>query len=242
VNANSSSSDGGNVDVNGGKLGLYGTWWKEGTYVQGYAGGGFDSFDTRRTISLPGYTAGGMTPGATGGSNPGDAGYRIARGDTDGGEANANLAIGHDWKFGHLIIGPTAGVQYDYIGINGYNETGADTLDLSLRPQTAQSLQSLIGFHASCVLRPNETQTVVPYVSVQWEHEYLDGDRAIGAALEGQNFNVESTAFGRDGILLDLGMTVNWSERVSTYLGYQGELGRSHYNSNSFFGGIRISF
>ena len=107
-------------------------------------------------------------------------------------------------------------MQYDYIGINGYTETGADTLDLSLHRQTAQSLQSLIGFRASCVLRPNETQTVVPYVSVQWEHEYLDRDRAIGAVLEGQNFDVESTASGRDGVLLNIGMTVNWSERVST--------------------------
>ena len=79
-------------------------------------------------------------------------------------------------------------------------------------------------------------------MSVQWEHEYLDGDRAIGATLEGQNFNVESTAAGRDGLLFDIGMTVNWSGRVSTYLGYQGELGRNHYNSNSFFGGVRIGF
>ena len=65
----------------------------------------------------------------------------------------------------------------------------------------------------------------------------------IGAAMQGENFAVESNAFvPRTVSSLDLGMTVNWSERVSTYLGYQGEVGRSHYNSNSFFGGVRISY
>ena len=94
VNASTSSNDGASVDVNGGKIGAYGTWWKEGTYVQGYGGGGFDSFDTHRTIYLPGYMGGSMTPGATGGTSPVDSGYRVARGDTDGGrERQAALPL-----------------------------------------------------------------------------------------------------------------------------------------------------
>ncbi len=85
LNASSSSTDGANVDLNSGKLGAYGTWWDDsGNYVQGYAGGGFDSYDTQRSILLPGYVAGSI-PGTTGTAG---GPYRVARGDTIGTEAN----------------------------------------------------------------------------------------------------------------------------------------------------------
>jgi len=37
-------------------------------------------------------------------------------------------------------------------------------------------------------------------------------------------------------------LTVQWSQRFSTYVSYDGQLGRSRYNSNGVSGGIRYAF
>ncbi len=132
-------------------------------------------------------------------------------------------------------------MQYDYVSIEGYGETGANSLNLNLQRQNASSLQSLLGMRASYVLKLNPTQSIVPYVSAKWEHE-LDGSHTISASMLGQPFSVESSAFGRDAVLIDAGVMINWSERVSTYLGYQGELGRTGYSDNSVFGGVRVNY
>ena len=151
VNANSSSSDGANIDVNGGKLGVYGTWWDDdGNYVQGYAGGGFDSFETQRTIYLPGYLGGGITPGATGSSNPADSVHIALRG-----------AIPMAGK--RTPASPLATIGSSAISSSDrrpecsmitcrhqrlQRNRRATRSTWILHHQTAQSLQSLVGFRA----------------------------------------------------------------------------------------------
>ena len=38
------------------------------------------------------------------------------------------------------------------------------------------------------------------------------------------------------------GVAVLWNERTSTYVYYDGELGRTNYSSNNVSGGVRMSF
>jgi len=237
IHATSFTQDGGSTDLNGGKLGAYATWWQNGTYAQGYAGGGYDHYDTQRNITIPGFVQASHTSGADlGGAN------RNARGNANAGEANVSLATGHDWKIGRLLLGPTLEGRYNHIGINHFSESGAESLDLDVHHQSADSLQSLVGARASYVWQVTPTRSIVPFVSVQWLHEYMDGAREIDASLLGQDFGVQTTAIGADGLLLNAGLTINWTDRVLTNIGYQGDLGRSDYSDNSFFGGFRLSF
>jgi outer membrane autotransporter protein len=227
-NGSSSVANGASrVNLDGGKIGVYGTWWQEGAqgaYVQGYVGGGCNNYDTERNIAIGGL------PSST------------ARGDTESSEFNTMLGTGYEWTKGNFRFGPTAALQYDSIGINGFQETGADALDLRVHDQNASSLQSLVGARASYVWQINSQQSLVPYISAKWEHEYENGTRGINADLEGQNFSVTTGSLGNDGILVDAGLTMNWNSRVSTYVTYQGELGRTDYTSNSLFAGVRVNF
>ena len=77
--------NGSRIQVNGGKLGLYGTAFASGFYLDTAVVGGLSGYDTRRT-ALQG----------------------TARGDTLGGDLNVLVAAGYDWKKGGLTIGPTA--------------------------------------------------------------------------------------------------------------------------------------
>jgi outer membrane lipase/esterase len=155
---------------------------------------------------------------------------------------NVSLATGHDWKIGRLLVGPTIEGRYNYIGINHFSESGADSLDLNVNHQSANSLESLVGARASYVWQVTPTRAVIPYLSVQWLHEYMDGARSIDASLLGEDFSAQTTAIGADGLLINAGLTINWTDRVSSNIGYQGELGRADYSDDSFFGGFRLSF
>jgi hypothetical protein len=38
------------------------------------------------------------------------------------------------------------------------------------------------------------------------------------------------------------GFAIQWNERISTYVYYDGELGCTNYEANSVSGGVRIEF
>ncbi|MEI9897073.1 MAG: autotransporter outer membrane beta-barrel domain-containing protein [Chthoniobacter sp.] len=92
----------GRVWTNGGKIGLYGTAFTGGWYMDASAFGGYNSYDSRRD--------------GLGGT---------ARGSTDGGELDALFGAGYDFKKGHFSFGPTASFNYTYLAINGFTEHGS---------------------------------------------------------------------------------------------------------------------
>jgi uncharacterized protein with beta-barrel porin domain len=47
---------------------------------------------------------------------------------------------------------------------------------------------------------------------------------------------------GHDSAVVDAGISVSWTKSISTYVRYNGLLGRDRYDSNGVSGGIRFSF
>src|SRR4029077_19347801 len=90
------------IAVNGGKLGVYGTAFGSGFYLDTAVIGGLSGYDTRRT-ALEG----------------------TANGETLGGDLNVLVATGYDWKAGGLSIGPTASFQYTLVGFDSFSENGS---------------------------------------------------------------------------------------------------------------------
>ena len=211
-------SNHGRVWVNGGKLGLYSTYFTGGFYVDTAVNGGLNGYSTRRSALF------------------GDA-----RGDTDGGELNVLLSTGYDWKIGGVTVGPTASFQYTYIGLESYNEHGS-LAPLSFPGQNQDSLRTAFGMRATVDWKLGGI-VIKPELRAAWQHEYGDTDYAMQASFDGSdNFTVNGPKIGRDSLLLGAGFAILWNERTSTYLYYDGELARSHYEENTVSGGIRVSF
>ena len=78
-----------------------------------------------------------------------------------------------------------------------------------------------------------------------WQHEYLysalpiDAQFASGA---GSVFTVRGPAEGHDSALLDAGVDVRWTPAIGTYFGYNGNVGRSNYDSNSVICSVHVDF
>ena len=212
----------GHVTVDGAKLGLYATYFTgTGFYADAALSGGYNSYDTRRS-ALKG----------------------SANGGTNGGEFNALLATGYDWKTGGLTIGPVASVQYTYVGLQNFQEHGS-LAPLKYNSQNGESLRTALGVKASYDWHTASGVVIRPEARASWQHEFGDSSFALDsrfASGAGNTFTVHGPQIGDDSLLVGAGLAVLWNERTSTYVYYDGELVRTNYNSHNVSGGVRLSF
>ncbi len=210
----------GSVWVNGGRLGVYATAFAGGWYADFAANGGYNSYDTKR--------------GALQGT---------ARGSTDGGEVNLLLGTGYDWKIGALTIGPTATFNYTLVAIDDFTESGS-LAPLKIDGRDAESVRSALGIRASYDWEVGNV-IVKPEIRVAWRHEYGDTTYSLNGSfldVDCPPFLVSGPETGRDSMLIGAGFAVQCSDRISTYLYYDGEVGRQRYDRHAVSGGVRVAF
>jgi len=241
-------TQGGRIYVNGGKIGLYGTFFQneqpaptmskdsskdsskeaptpapsiaKGFYADVAVFGGYNSYDTRRS-ALQG----------------------TARGDTDGGELNALFGAGYDFKKGGLTFGPTATFNYSYVGTNEFTEHGS-LAPLTVHGGKGESLRTAFGLKASYDWKVGGI-VIKPELRAAWQHEYGDSAYALDSSFAngaGNSFLVNGPELGRDSALLGAGFALQLNERTSFYTYYDGELGRKNYQATNVTGGFRFAF
>jgi outer membrane autotransporter protein len=86
---------------------------------------------------------------------------------------------------------------------------------------------------------------VIPSLWAAWEHEYKYSRLPI--TFSSPVFGgVSATAFGphegHDSAIINAGVGTQWTPRIATYVGYQGQLGRDNYDANGVTGTISFSF
>ncbi len=206
------------VQTDSGKLGLFGSVFGSGFFANAALGGGLESYDTKRD------TVGGTT-----------------RGSTDGTEFDAALGTGYTYQKNGLSLGPIASLRYDQVAFDSFTERGS-LAPLRYPDQSEASLRSLLGVQIAYLIEAGSVG-IRPQVRAQWKHEYLDAARSIGASfLPGGGFVVSGPATGRDSLLLDAGLGVQLSPRLSVGLFYTGDLGRENYGAQSVNGSVDFRF
>jgi outer membrane autotransporter protein len=84
----------------------------------------------------------------------------------------------------------------------------------------------------------------MPDLSVEWEHQYLDRSNSVTSSLPnglGGAFTVNGPALGGDSARIGAGFSIQLTDRVSTYLYYNGQYSQ-HSTSQSVNGGMSIGF
>ncbi len=221
TNTGADLQNGGKIDVDGGKLGLYGTYFSDGFYVDSSVTGGLNSYKTKRS-----------TPNGT-----------TATASPDGQEINASIATGYDLKFGTLTIGPIASFQYTYTNLDGFTEDG-QFAPLKIQSESAESARSALGFRATFDAKVGSV-TIRPEIRASWQHEFSDTGSSLTssfAKLDSDSFTVEGTTTGRDSAVVSAGVAVIWNATYSAYVYYDGEIGRDNYDSHNVSAGFRVSF
>jgi fibronectin-binding autotransporter adhesin len=211
----------GSATANTGRGGLYATYFNQGWWVDvaGWAGG--TNYSTSRE-ALAG----------------------TANGETSGWEASTFGEAGYDFHWNDLSFGPTVAMQYTNVHLNGFGENGS-LVPLDIHGDSQDSLVTDVGgrayykFHIGSV-------PVIPQVQFAWEHEYLYSNLPISysSAVLPQAGTVTTSgpAAGHDSLLINANISVQWTPRIWTTIGYDGDVARDHYNSNAVSGTISFSF
>ncbi|MDD5303587.1 MAG: autotransporter domain-containing protein, partial [Elusimicrobia bacterium] len=215
----------GTVDDDSVRFGGYGAANAGDFHANAYLGGALDFFKTKRNIQIPGLE-------------------RTAAGSPLGSELNVNANASYDvptreWG----IYSPFAGLSYNRMAIGSFTESGAGTLNLTVSPQTAKSLQSSLGLRVSQKWT-TDAHVFVPYVSLGWRHEFDDQSRPITARFAtgvGDPFTVSSGRYARDGTMVGMGLSASLTKNATARLDYTGDF-RSHFVSTVVNADLRLRF
>ncbi|HEY6842420.1 MAG TPA: autotransporter domain-containing protein, partial [Chthoniobacterales bacterium] len=210
----------GHIDVDSGRGGLYATWFAHGMYLNAAVYGGYNSYDSNRS--------------GLGG---------LASGNTQGAEWSTFVSGGYDFHFAQLTVGPIAALQYTSVNVDGFSENGS-LAPLAIHEGSAESLRSDVGLRAFYQWQIGQ-MVVEPSVKVTWEHEYKYSALPITAGfaqIPGPSATFFGPNEGHDSAVISAGVNVQLTPAISTYVNYDGQLGRDHYDSNAVTGGVRFKF
>ena len=209
----------GNIDVDSGRGGLYLTYFNKCFYLNAATYGGYNSYSSSRQ-------------GLLGSAN----------GSTSGGEFSTWTESGYDFHFGNFTVGPMAALQYTLVDVDGFNESGS-LLPLHVHSNQETSLRTDVGMRASYTWQVGNIQ-VIPTLMAAWEHEYFYSSQPITVSTPEFPGNVKlfGPDEGRNSAIVNAGAAIQWTPQIATYIGYQGQLGRSNYTSNAITGGFSFLF
>ncbi|MEM1058377.1 MAG: autotransporter outer membrane beta-barrel domain-containing protein [Verrucomicrobiota bacterium] len=222
--------NGSSLDVDTYTGGLYAGFQSadDGWFGNAFVLGGASDYDQSRRIVF-----GGINRTAL--SDP--DGWQITSGATGG--YLFNLDRSGTWQ-----AGPIAGVQYTYLEQDGYTETGAQSLNLNVASQDAESFRTALGAKLRGRWQVSPDFAIVPSVSAEWLHEFLDDSRGITAAFSDPapgSFVVNTRDPDRDFGLVGLGLDFLVGEAWSAFLTYDAQFS-DDYLGHSIGGGARFEF
>ena len=210
---------------NGSRFGAFGTYQHGGVFANAIVGGDTHSYQVNRTIQFPGIN-------------------RTASSAPTAQELDTMLATGYDMKRGDFTFGPITSLQYTYLGVQPFTETGAQSLNLNVESQNANSLIYSLGSHCFYTWQLSKEVLVVPQINLAWQHEFLQNPYAINSTLEGGGgvFNYTTVAPLRDSLYTGIGFTVNLAKKYNASFFYNASAGNTDLVSQNFFASLGVNF
>jgi outer membrane autotransporter protein len=226
--------DGGQVDTDSLKVGVYATYFEDGSsekisgwYVNGYLGGGYNEYDCERTVS-----AGTIS--------------QTAKGDSKGYELNSVIGGGYDYQLGDAtIVGLITSLRYDRLWVDDYSESGAGSLGLDVDDQDLDSLRSDLGVRVAYSVVAIDDIIWHWGAQASWQHEFMDTENTVKARLVNggsASFNTDvNQDISADTLSLGASLSGEISTQLSVGVAYFAEINED-YTSNTLNFSIAYGF
>jgi outer membrane autotransporter protein len=211
------------------QAGLYGSFLQGPVYVDALAAYAYNANQLWRPINIAGLqprTAYGQT-GANQFLGQIEAGYRIELGGTPG-----------------YFVTPFALLQGSVTSQNGFTETGAQSLNLSVAQQTTSSIRTIFGAQVGAAMDVGLRDKIAAQLRLGWSHEYSDTARPVTASFVGAPavpFTVFGAAPTRDGAAIGFSLSTAVAEAMSLYVRYEGNIAGQD-SSHALTAGLRMSW
>ncbi len=219
--------DNGRTIDNAVRFGVFGTYDLDDFYFNALVGGAYHGYTVNRNINF-----GGLNRTATG--RPG------------AGEFNLALGTGYDFDIGDFSWGPFTTMQYTYLGVQGFTETGAGALNLDVDPYNASSLLYTLGAQAAYNWKISKDVIVTPTIFAGWQHEFLQNGYTINSSFNtggpAAPFNYNTGTPARDSFYGGVGVTVGVGDRWQATATYSSFVGGQNQNSQNLYLGLGYKF
>ncbi len=203
---------------------LYGSYFTKNAYVEGDFSYGKNKYSNYRYLTIGSI-------------------QRRADSDHDGDVFSAYLGGGYLFNVNKWTIGPFGSLIYVNLNEEGFTETGAYGLNLTVDRRKTDSLISELGLRASRVFKTNSGE-LIPELTAALNYDFDIDDRVITASFSGSPdaaFSVNGQKAEKYGATMSAGLTFIHKSGVSTSLEYRGEF-REKYQSHGLMGQLRIAF
>jgi len=208
---------------------LYASFAQGGFYTDVLAGYAYSDNQLQRSIQIPGLAA------------------RLASGRTAAnqflGQAEAGYKIGI-YAPASASLTPFARFQTLAAAQNGFSESGAGSLNLSVAQQNTTSVRTVLGADLAGNIPLGGDRVLAATLRLGWAHEYADTTRPMTAAFAGAPgtpFTVYGAAPLQDSAVIGLGLNTRIADSTSLYARYDGEInGRD--NAHVFSAGFRMTW
>jgi len=212
----------GKADVNSYVLGAYGSYRSGGFFGTVGLTHSFDDYDTTRQV-----TVGALST--------------QAKGKADGGDTAVEARGGYRFNLSGTGVEPSLALRYDHLTRDGFSESNASGLGLTLKEQSVDAIRTTLGVKVDREFKYGEAYTLRPSARVGWNHDFGDESISSKASLLGSSFAVKGAKVGRDGVGYGVGITASNGSAFSLYADYSGEA-RSGSTDHNFKAGLRVTW
>jgi outer membrane autotransporter protein len=138
----------------------------------------------------------------------------------------------------------TPSLRLGYIGtrLGGFEETGADGLDLTVNSANLDAFSSLLGVKAEHRFALGEGSQLIGALSLGWEHQFLQTAESVDATYAiGPTHVISGNALPRDGAVVSAKIGGEALARVRYFIGYEVKI-TGTYTEQTAGAGFKITF
>jgi outer membrane autotransporter protein len=206
------------------RFGSYLSYFKDGFVVEGFVTAGANWFNNQRSIDITGLS-------------------RSAECSYDSYDLAVELAALYELKFWGFTLAPELRMVYDYIYLDDFQETGADSISLVVFDRQIHSLNHIVGSRLGYDIKFAQS-LLRPEAWVTWTHDYLDDEQVVQASLAGapqNDFTISAPEIRRETVQWGAGLTFSHGRVFSSYLRFQAEIYPDVWNQR-VYGGFQFQF
>lgn len=224
---------GGGIDSDSYSITAYSNYAIGNGYIEGVFTYGWSEYDINRSIFI-----------ATRSTTVSEE-RRAANANPDGEQLSASLAGGYDLYTGSFNYGPYARIAYFESEIDGYDETGAQGLNLRVGEHESDSLETVLGVQMSRAFSYS-FGVLVPHVKAEWHHEFMNDTRSFEMIyVNDPNDNIYLSKTGdpeRNFYNVSAGLSADLKYGFQTFIDYETILGINDIAAHKFSAGVRMEF
>jgi len=184
-------------------LTIYGTKTFAPYYVSGRLSGSYDEYSNSRSISF-------STLSRKASSSA--AGYQMTSG----------IEFGKQFKINETSLEAYSGVNAGYVYRNGFTESGADALDVTVSSYNANTFNTTLGTRISSNFSFVEHSVLTPFAQIAWQHDFAAVLGTTNSTLFNSAYTLSGPDIGADSLRVGLGLSGSLGSSGRIFANYNG--------------------